>query len=557
MTDPMTNVDPTLQISGLGLLDPHTWVAAALNGSWQGIAVTAVVILALRVWQRSNASTRFALWGATLFAVLALPLLNILANAVPTALPQSAANEVIVSISQGKAMTVDLSGGSGRAAAWSPSVHLPRGGWSGLVIGAWAVATLTLLFRLASGYWQTLKLRRDSVSLAPRYQHRLNVLAARCKVDGPVVVRGSYAVASPVVVGLLRHMVLLPAKVAEDLTFDELDQVFLHELAHLRRRDHWWNILQGVATAVGCGIPAIWWICRRMDLEREIACDDWVVTLTGRRKSYASCLLRLVQLGTWARVPMLVSGAAKGRSQFGQRIFLLLDRHRNRGIAISRSAAAAFFSLVMTVAIALSACANPFAPPRHKPVGEIVAPAPDSTTPELLIHNLHRAMRQRDKDLYENLIDHDFWFTELDCRGEFVLANGREEELEIMGTRDGSSNGILDIFDTFDFNFAVATNGRTTELARDYPEAFPGDPDGHPGEDWEVFRGRTEMLMVDHNGDGFRVDQVMTYKLRRDGDGVWRMIRWSDDPLSGDCGGAEVTAAAPRAALPVAMSANS
>ena len=116
-----------------------------------------------------------------------------------------------------------------------------------------------------------------------------------------------------------------------------------------------------------------------------------------------------------------------------------------------------------------------------------------------------------------------------------------------MGARDGSE-GILDIFDTFDFNFAIAANGRTTELARDYPEAFPGDPDGHPGEDWEVFRGRTDMLMTDDNGDGFRVNQVMTYKLRRDREGFWRMIRWSDDPLSGNCGGIEITMAAPGAA---------
>jgi hypothetical protein len=44
------------------------------------------------------------------------------------------------------------------------------------------------------------------------------------------------------------------------------------------------------------------------------------------------------------------------------------------------------------------------------------------------------------------------------------------------------------------------------------------------------------MLMLDENGDGFRVDQVMTYKLRLGEDGLWRITRWIDDPLSGDCG---------------------
>ena len=86
---------------------------------------------------------------------------------------------------------------------------------------------------------------------------------------------------------------------------------------------------------------------------------------------------------------------------------------------------------------------------------------------------------------------------------------------------------------------AASASSRTTELGRDYPDAFEGDPDGHPDEDWEVFRGRVQMLMIDVKGDGFRVDQIMTYKLRQDEEGLYKIIRWIDDPLSGDCGTAK------------------
>ena len=45
--------------------------------------------------------------------------------------------------------------------------------------------------------------------------------------------------------------------------------------------------------------------------------------------------------------------------------------------------------------------------------------------------------------------------------------------------------------------------------------------------------------MLDENGDGYRVDQVMTFKLRQDEKGGdWRMVRWLDDPLNGSCVGA-------------------
>ncbi len=192
-------------------------------------------------------------------------------------------------------------------------------------------------------------------------------------------------------------------------------------------------------------------------------------------------------------------------------------------------------SIVLLALAALSGCGNPFAPDKQAGAGEIQGPAPDATTPEILMDNLARAMRDRDKDLYETVLDPGFWFTETDCAGDIVLENGLEQELEFLGgSRDGSRPGIFDIFRSFEFDFQLIRRG--VELGPDFPDAFEGDPDGHPNEDWQVFRGRVQMLMLDENGDGFRVDQVMTYKLRLGEDGLWRITRWIDDPLSGDCG---------------------
>jgi hypothetical protein len=183
----------------------------------------------------------------------------------------------------------------------------------------------------------------------------------------------------------------------------------------------------------------------------------------------------------------------------------------------------------------LSACSNPFAPKKHTPEGgDNLPPAPDATTPEILMDNLHRAMRERDKDLYETLLDPDFWFTETDCQGDLILANGLEEEIAFMGgSRDGSQQGIFDVFRTFEFDFTLIR--RSIELGTDYPEAYEGDPDGHPDEDWEIFRGRVEMLLLESSNEGFRVNQDMTFKLRSTDEGVWKIIRWVDDPLAGDC----------------------
>ena len=94
------------------------------------------------------------------------------------------------------------------------------------------------------------------------------------------------------------------------------------------------------------------------------------------------------------------------------------------------------------------------------------------------------------------------------------------------------------------FSTYIATSPSTLSLSVAFKnsaptirKAFPGDPNGHPDEDWEVFYGRVQLLLLDENGDGFRVDQNMTYKLRLDpNDGTWKIVRWIDDPLGGaDC----------------------
>lgn len=174
--------------------------------------------------------------------------------------------------------------------------------------------------------------------------------------------------------------------------------------------------------------------------------------------------------------------------------------------------------------------------PELEPV--ITEPEPAvATTPEQLMHNLARAMRDRDKALYETLLDEDFWFAEFDCLGYTVFENDQETDLTIIvGSSDESSKSLFDIFRDFSYDFEL--HRRWQELGSEFPESFEGHPEGHPDEDSEVFVGRVQMLMLDENGDGYRVDQFMTFKLRQDEEGNWRMVRWLDDPPGGLCVGA-------------------
>jgi hypothetical protein len=192
--------------------------------------------------------------------------------------------------------------------------------------------------------------------------------------------------------------------------------------------------------------------------------------------------------------------------------------------------------LLLAAALFAGACSNPFAPSTSRPpVDSGLPPAVEASTAAVVMTNLQRAFNEGDEVLYESIIDDLFWFTETDCQGELILANGKEDELDLMfGSRDGSNAGVFDIYRQIEWNFTQSR--RETEPGRDFPAAFEGDPDGHPDEDWEVFRGRVEILLLEAEDEGFRVDQVMNFKVRRGDDGLWRIVRWIDDPLAGDCG---------------------
>jgi len=195
---------------------------------------------------------------------------------------------------------------------------------------------------------------------------------------------------------------------------------------------------------------------------------------------------------------------------------------------------------LLAAALFVGGCSNPFAPSTSRPPEGERPPAEEATTPVIAMENLARSFNERDKELYESILDPSFWFLETNCLGEEEYSNGFEEELEIMGSRDSSTRGIFDIYRTIEWDFQIIE--RYTELGRDYPHSA-GDPNhvySHPDEDWEVFSGRVDILLLETKDDGFRVSgQVMNIKLRQGDDGLWRIVRWLDDALAGDCGGDE------------------
>ncbi|MGI9073580.1 MAG: M56 family metallopeptidase [Bryobacteraceae bacterium] len=197
---------------------------------------------------------------------------------------------------------------------------------SGLLL-IWLLFSAAQFIRLVLAFRNTKKLKHSamepSVELKRKWHQRLEGYAFR----RPVALGVSAEIATPVVTGYARPTVLLPVLVVDRLSSDELDQILLHELAHVHRYDDWAIALQRCVEAMLVLHPLVRLIVKRIELEREIACDDWVLSAQ-RPQAYASCLTKLAEVRVAARSNRLATAALEHKSQLSRRIEMLLDNTR-------------------------------------------------------------------------------------------------------------------------------------------------------------------------------------------------------------------------------------
>ena len=105
--------------------------------------------------------------------------------------------------------------------------------------------------------------------------------------------------------------VLAPQALWDRLEPTQQDALLVHELAHLRRRDHWVRLLETAATLIYWWHPVVWFARRRLHEAEEQCCDAWVLgILPAAGKSYAAALLETVDFISTAHpaTPALASG---------------------------------------------------------------------------------------------------------------------------------------------------------------------------------------------------------------------------------------------------------
>ncbi len=230
---------------------------------------------------------------------------------------------------------------------------IPR--WTGIaVVTLWAGVVAIKLGWLMRRLWGLREQKRRSLPASPALEELFQRLCARLGVRRQVALRVSQMDSSPVVLGFVHPVVLLPSFLLREEEAGETEHVLRHELAHVQRQDDWANLFQRLVHVVFFFHPAVLWISRRLSIEREIACDDCVLEHVRQPGAYAMLLANLAgRMRT--SPPLLAPGASTSKNQLKQRISMILDTHRDTsprlaktrlGFIVSTAALTALLSLL-------------------------------------------------------------------------------------------------------------------------------------------------------------------------------------------------------------------
>ncbi len=345
-------------------------LSALVNGTALGCVVTVLVWLGIRSSRRLNASTRHAVLLVTLGVTTALPAaVWLLQPPVPTleravdpeladgdSTPIALPAETPATLTEATALaaTSSIPGDAAEDSDPAPdrgSVEAIVGSQGtrilpvtlpspvvGILMGLWIAVAFPLGLRLVWQYGVLRRLKRTGTEPDSETNRVFREELHAVSLSRPVKLVVHESAEAPLALGFLHPAVILPAELTAEAPAVDLRQILRHELAHLSRKDDWANLLQQSLHALFFFHPAVWFLSRRLTVEREIACDDAVVAASrsdAAPREYALLLCEFASRQS-GHVSVAASAAWSQPSQLKERIHMLLHPDRNASPRLAR-----------------------------------------------------------------------------------------------------------------------------------------------------------------------------------------------------------------------------
>lgn len=175
------------------------------------------------------------------------------------------------------------------AVAWHMPPLLLR-----LLLACWAAGVSWYAMKMLLAWVALQYLQRTQVHATPQWVARqVETLAEQMSIMRPVRIIVSGVINTPMTLGWLRPIIILPVTLLTGMQMDQLRLLLAHELAHIRRHDYVVNMVQNMVRILLFYHPLVHWICRILDEERELCCDHIALECSSSRMQYAKALLSL------------------------------------------------------------------------------------------------------------------------------------------------------------------------------------------------------------------------------------------------------------------------
>jgi beta-lactamase regulating signal transducer with metallopeptidase domain/peptidoglycan/xylan/chitin deacetylase (PgdA/CDA1 family) len=347
-----------------------------IHSIWQMTLVAFILSLLLRVLREFSAQARYLAAVFALFLAIALSfatLVKLNQHSLPNVLPDERASfnpsqivnrdsgRIENSLPVAKLESEESSTPDGNFTfdrlrnffASSFSYILP------LMVGIWLLGVMFFAFRLGGGVWRLHRFRtREITEASEEWQARFIVLCRKLKITQSVKFLRSNLIETPIVVGWIKPVILIPSAVFLQISPHELETIITHELVHIRRYDAFVNFAQSGIEVLFFYHPGVWWISSVIRREREFATDSSVIEIFAEsRITYANALANLeeIRLLTNQNLPPVATAANGGNLM--QRITKILQKDtetRQRKSAWSAIIALALVPVVLLTAFSFT-----------------------------------------------------------------------------------------------------------------------------------------------------------------------------------------------------------
>lgn len=194
---------------------------------------------------------------------------------------------------------------------------------------AYLILMIFLSVKWIIGYRYTLQIRKEGlVKMPANWRVFVQDTALQLGITREVRIFLSEKIASPLTIGFLKPLILVPVASINHLSVAQLEAILLHELAHIKRYDYLVNILLSVAEISLFFNPFTRLFSAHIRKERENSCDDWVLQFQYSASTYAEALLRMAQLQ--AAPALVMAAAGSHQHELLNRVKRMIGAHENR-----------------------------------------------------------------------------------------------------------------------------------------------------------------------------------------------------------------------------------